>query len=255
LLDLIGLVFVGPGVWLGYTALTAYPITPMTWIMAVAMLVYLAERGHRILIPKGQRLSIAEWRKQRGLGDAGAIDLKDMKRAEDILASPDIREAEQKQVRSSRKAVPLVGVFAVILVGVGIFQSLKIARLEAVGLRAPGAVVRLKEEHGSNQSSYYAIVRFRTNRNESIEFKDNIGSNPPGRQPGDQVTVLYLADNPREEAIIDRGIGWNWGIPGIIMLVAAGLVWLMVALRRNGTPASASQGAGAAVQSSSQGQA
>jgi len=47
--------------------------------------------------------------------------------------------------------------------------------------------------------------------------------------------VLYLADNPRQEAIIDRGI-WNWAIPGIIFSVAVFLVWLMVFIRRSGTP-------------------
>jgi hypothetical protein len=69
---------------------------------------------------------------------------------------------------------------------------------------------------------------------------------------GDQVTVLYLADSPRPEAIIDRGIWWNWGIPGILMLCAAGLVWLMIALRRSATPPSTSQVAGGALASPSQ---
>jgi hypothetical protein len=50
LFDIIGIVFFVPGLWLAYTALTAYPITRMTWIMAAAMLVYLAERGYRTLI-------------------------------------------------------------------------------------------------------------------------------------------------------------------------------------------------------------
>jgi hypothetical protein len=249
LLDLFGLVLVAPGLWLGYVALTAYPITPMTWIMAVAMLLYLAERGHRILIPKGQRLSVAAWRQQHGVTAANPIDLAQVKRAEDILASADMRQAEQQQSRSSRKAVPLIGLFVVILVGVGILQGMKIGRLEAVGLHAPGRVVRLKEEFGSGPSSYYAIVRFRTNRNETVEFKDNIGGNPPSHRPGDQVTVLYLADSPRQEAIIDRGIWWNWGIPGILMLCAAGLVWLMIALRRSATPPSTSQVAGGALAS------
>ena len=40
LLDLVGIVFVVPGVVFGYVALTAYPITLMTWIMAAAMLFY-----------------------------------------------------------------------------------------------------------------------------------------------------------------------------------------------------------------------
>jgi len=235
LFDLIGLVLIVPGVWLGYTALTAYPITPMTWIMAGALLIYLAERGHRILIPKGQRLSIEEWRNQHGLGDAGAIDVKDIKRAEDILSS-EVGEAEQRQLQSSRKAAPLVGVFALILICAGIFQSMRIAKLEAMGLRAQGEVVRLKEEGSSGHASYYAIVRYRTNDNESVEFKDDVGSNPPGHRPGDRVTVLYLADNPRKEAIVDRGIWWNWGIPGILILVAAFLLWLMVAILRTTRP-------------------
>src|ERR1700730_8551417 len=38
LLDIIGLVLIAPGIWFGYTALTAYPITPMTWIMALGLL-------------------------------------------------------------------------------------------------------------------------------------------------------------------------------------------------------------------------
>jgi hypothetical protein len=237
LLDIIGIVLIVPGIWLGYTALTAYPITPMTWIMAAALLAYLAERGHRILIPKGQRLSIAEWRKQHGLGETATIDLTDVKPIEDIVSAPDARQAEQRQSQSSRKAAPLVGLFALILVCVGILQSRKIAHLEAAGLRAQGQVVRLKQEDGSGSgsSTYYAIVKFRTDRNETIEFKDDVGSNPPSRRPGDKVTVLYLADNPRQEAIIDRGI-WNWAIPGIIFSVAVFLVWLMVFIRRSGTP-------------------
>jgi Protein of unknown function (DUF3592) len=232
LFDVIGLVLIVPGVWFGYTALTAYPITPMTWIMAVAMLVYLAERGHRVLIPKGQRLSVAEWRKQHGLGGAAAIDLTDVKPIEDIVSAPDVQQA---QLQSSKKMVPFIGLFAAALVCLAIFQGMKIAHLEAVGLRAPGQVVRLKEESSSGHSTYYAVVEFRTDRNESVEFKDNVGSNPPGHRPGDKVTVLYLADHPREEAIIDRGLWWNWGIPGIVILVAAFLVWFLVVTRRSGT--------------------
>jgi hypothetical protein len=235
LFDIIGLVLIGPGVWLGYTALTAYPITPMTWIMAGALLIYLAERGYRILVPKGQRRSIAEWRKQRGLDADGAIDLKEVKRAEDILSSG-VGEAEQRQLQSSRKAAPLVGLLAIILICAGIFESIRIAKLEAVGLRAQGEVVGLKQEGSSGHVSYYAIVRYRTNNNETVEFKDDVGSNPPGHRPGDRLTVLYFADNPRKEAIVDRGIWWNWAIPGILILIAAFLLWLLIAILRTTRP-------------------
>jgi hypothetical protein len=235
LFDIIGIVFFVPGLWLAYTALTAYPITRMTWIMAVAMLVYLAERGYRILIPKGQRLSIAEWRKQHNL-DETTIDLTEVKPIESIVSAPDVQQARQKQLQNNKKVAPFLAVFAVILVAVGIYQSKTIARLEASGLRANGEVVRLKDEYSSGSGgghySYYAIVRFRTDKNVTLEFKDNVGSNPPNHRPGDKVTVLYLPDNPQREAIIDRGIWWNWAIPGVVFLFAAFLVLILIGILR-----------------------
>jgi hypothetical protein len=114
------------------------------------------------------------------------------------------------------------------------------ARLQSSGLRAPGEVVRLKSESGSgsnNRSSYYPIVRYRTDKNVTVEFKDNLGSNPPIYRPGDKVTVLYLADTPRQDVIIDRGAFWNWAIPGFILFFAAALGGILVLLLRNRTTA------------------
>ena len=251
LFDIIGLVLIVPGLWLGYTALFAYPVTPMTWIMAIALLAYLAERGHRVLIPKGQRLSVAQWREQHGLGAAAAIDLAEVKPIEDIVSAPDVQQGEQRQLQSSRNAAPFIGLFAIILVGVGIWQGMRIARLETGGLRAQGQVVRLKQESGSGRSSYYAIVRFRTDRNETVEFKDDVGSNPPSHRPGDKVSVLYLAGDPRQQAMIDRGI-WNWAIPGILFAVGALLAWLAVFVRRGGAPLATRPAAGGPLKNPSQ---
>ena len=82
-----------------------------------------------------------------------------------------------------------------------------------------------------------------------------MGGNPPGHRPGDKVTVLYLADNPRQEAIVDRGIWGNWAIPGFIFSVAAFLVWLMVFTLRSGTPLKTPPGAGSLLKNAPQGQA
>src|SRR5262249_54024759 len=153
LFDIIGLLFIAPGLWLGHTALTAYPVTRMTWIMGGVMLLYLAERGYRVLIPKGQRLSIEEWKRQHNLGETASINLKDVKPIEQLLSSPDIQEAQQKQLQNNKWAAPIVGVFAVVLVCVGAYQGFDVARLESRGLRAEGEIIRLKEEHSSGDYS------------------------------------------------------------------------------------------------------
>ena len=237
LFDAIGLLLIAPGVWLGYTAFTVYPVTWMTWVMAAVMLLYLIERGRRVFIPKGQRLSIAEWKQHHGLGETAAIDLADVKPIEKILATPEVQQNLQTQWKNSKQVAPFVGVFAVVLLGVGIYQARDIARLESSGLRAQGEVVRLIGESSSGSSGrygYYAIVRYRTERNVRVEFRDNVGSNPPSHRPGDKVTVLYLADNPRGQAIVDRGLWWNWAIPAILFLSAGLLVWLLVFVLRSG---------------------
>jgi hypothetical protein len=231
-----GLLLIGAAFWLGYSALTAYPVTPMTFVMVFAIVIYLGMRGRRVFVPKGQRPSLAEWRKQRGLGPDAKLDLAQVKRIEDVVSMPEVRQAQQARQQQSRKAAPIVALFAIILTGVGVWQAGKVARLEANGLRAPGQVVRLKGESGSgnNSYSYYPIVKFQPADGRPVEFKDSVGSNPASYRVGDKVTVLYLADHPQQDAIIDRGWWWNWMIPGLIFLFAAILIGLLFAILRPG---------------------
>ena len=231
LLDLVGIVFFACGIWLGYIVLTAYPITLMTWIMAGAIVVILAERGYRTVIRKGPKLSFEQWRAQLKAGKTTSIDLSDVKPIEQILSDPNRR---QTQFRQSKIAAFCFVVFAVILIGVGIHQSVKLARLESTGLRAPGEVVRLKDEYSDNGGRiYFAVVKFRTEKNVRVEFKDSLGSNPPSYRRGDKVTVLYLADNP-QQAMIDRGFWGNWAIPALLFLAAAFVIGLLVMMLRGG---------------------
>ena len=229
----VALVLVLVGLWLGYIAITAYPVTPMTWIMAVGMPVYMGWHLRRSVIPKGQRLSVEEWRKRHNLGEAAGVDLARVKPIEQIVSAADVQRAREQQSRQSRKAAPIVGLFAVILVGVAIQQGLQIARLEAGGLHAQGQVVRLKSETSSGSSAYHAVVRYRTETNALVEFKDSVGSNPPGHRVGDKVAVLYLADDPNG-AIIDRGVFWNWAIPALLLVGAVLLLGLLLVMLRTG---------------------
>jgi hypothetical protein len=234
--DAIGIGLLAFGIFLAYIAFTAYPITKMTWIMAIGMSVYLAERGYRTFIPRGQRLSLAEWRQQRHL-DQPAIDPADVKPIESLVSGTEAAQLQQKQAKNARLAIPLLVIFAVILFAVGSYQSMRLSRLESVGLRAQGEVVRLKDEHGSgSSSSYYPIVRVYLSKNTYFEFKDSVGSNPPSYRRGDQVTVLYLADDPQRSAMIDRGVYRNWAIPVIIFLFAGIALLILVSLWRARRP-------------------
>jgi len=230
LLVIIGAVITAPGLVLGYIALTAWPITPMSGIMAVAILAYMAERSHRIFVPKGQRISIAEW-KQQHLNTPTAIDLNSVKPIEELVSPEEQAAARQQQFQNSKKAIPILGIFAVILICLSVFLAHKMLRLESSGLRAQGQVVRMQEQyssdsHGGGGYVYYAIVDYETADHRHIEFKDNVGTNPPSHQAGDKVTVLYLASDPQKEAIIDRGY-WNWFVPALLIVIAAVLLWLI----------------------------
>jgi Protein of unknown function (DUF3592) len=234
--DVVGLVLFIPGVWLAYFALTAFPVTKMTWVMGIGMLIYLAERAHRTFIPKGQRLSIEEWRKQHHL-DQREIDPADVKPIESLVSAAEVQQTQQKQSQNFKKAAPFLWILAAILLAIGIYQSVKISRLQSAGLRAPGEVVRLKGEHGSNNgTTYYPIVRAHPSGNSYFEFKDSVGTNPPSYRTGDKVTVLYLADDPSRSAIIDRGAFWNWTIPVVIFLFAAVIVLILAGAQWSARP-------------------
>ena len=229
LIDIIGIAFVVPGAWLGYTAVTAYPITPMTWVMAIAFLVYAGERLRSVIVPKGPRVSIDEWKRLHNMGGAGAIDLSKVKPMESFAA----QATPGQKFQNSKAAGPILAFFAVVLVAAGAYQSVRLFRFETSGLRANGEVVRLVQESSSGSNGgyvYYPVVRFRTAENATIEFRDDVGSNPPTRRPGERTEVLYLPANPGQ-AMIDRGI-FNVLLPGLLFAGAGVVIWLMVWLRR-----------------------
>lgn len=218
-LDIIGVAMFAPGIWVAHTALTAYPITPMTWIMGAAMIFYFAERAHSLVKPGGPRISFGAWTPANST-TARTIDLASVKPAEQFLPAAGT-ETFSAQLKRSRAALPIVGLLAVAFASIGAYEGFTTARLEENGVDAPGAVVDLREESASHGGyTYYPIVQFRTRTGLLIQFKDSIGSDPPRYEPGDKVQVLYLPNDLRE-AIIDRGV-WNWTIA--VALSAGGIL-------------------------------
>jgi len=230
----IGTAFLVPGIWLGYTALTAYPITWMTWLMAAVFIVHAGERVYRIWKSAGAKLSLAQWRQH-----SAAIDLSTVRPVESLPTTP----APAQMSQGNRKfAIPVLGIFAVILTGAGLYNLSFVYALQKSGTRAQGEIVRFVEKSDSHDSvNYYAVVRFRTADNRMIQFEDQVGSNHPIRRQGDQVPVLYLANSPNR-SMIDRGMIINWGIPALLLSAAAGITVLMLKLLRGPTGLRASGG-------------
>ena len=229
LFDIIGLAFFAPGLWLGYIAVTAFPFTPMTWIVGAALSIYAGERLYRVVKLIRTKLSISGWQQHNG-----TIDLSKVQRIESLAVDPAGPKTQGSQMTANRKVmIPLLAIFAIAFAAAGSYQALTTYRLENLGMRTDGEIVRFVAESNSNHggSTYYPVVRFRTTDNEAIEFKDRIGSNPPTRHTGDKVRVLYLAATPGQ-SIIDRGSVINWAIPALLLVVAAFAAWLTVKLQR-----------------------
>jgi uncharacterized protein DUF3592 len=225
LAECMACVFLVPGLWLAYIAVTAFPVTPMTWIMGISLIGYGAVKLHGIIIPKGQRLSIEEWRKSRHLGEP--VDLSLVKPAESFSDG----FSRAAQWHTNKYTLPFVALFALLLTGLGIYESVSILRLETSGLRAEGVVVRLDAEESDNSYTYYPVVRARLPDGSSLEFKDSIGSNPSSYRVNDKVRVLYLPASPHRP-IIDRGL-WNGLIPLLLLAGGAFLIWISAALLRD----------------------
>jgi len=229
LLDIAGLVCLVPGVLFAYTALTAYPLTWASGLVAVAMLGYLGERAYRAM-KRGGPVSLADWRSMLKVGAPTPTAVHDVKTIEEIRSSADFQVGQLNQLRQNRFVRPIVALASILVVSIGAYLGVRVANLEMTGDRAPGEVVSLHEEYSSDDDGsgyvYYPIVQFRTARGDTIQFKDNIGSDPPSFRVGDQVVVLFDPERPGRDVMIDHGIFWNALIPAILLLLGIGLVWL-----------------------------
>src|SRR5262245_19726332 len=71
----------------------------------------------------------------------------------------------------------------------------------ATATRRDGVVIDLIASHDSESETYHPRVRFMTANGEAVEFTGSVGSDPPGFDIGEQVTVLYDAANPNDSRI------------------------------------------------------
>ncbi len=225
LVEIVGAIIMVVGGVLFYAGVTRWPVTGMTWVMSIVMVIYLGNGAGRFLKPPQPGEPRGSWKlllKSR----QEAIENIPVRRIEEILDSPEQQITQQKQRKSLRLIAPLLLLGGCGLIALSWHLASQQSRMNASGLRAPGHVVSLQSERSSGDDTvYYPIVSFDV-AGTPLQFKSRVGSNPPSHQVGETVTVLYLASNPPATAMIDRG-RWNWlpvaltGLSGTLFVIMA----------------------------------
>ncbi|HEX3395909.1 MAG TPA: DUF3592 domain-containing protein [Steroidobacteraceae bacterium] len=215
----VGAIFLGTGVWMFHAAATVWPIGPLTWIAVAIFLLYSAFKIWRSVLPVEKRLGAADWRAMLNQRRVAEVAASPVVQSEQILATPERRANDAKQQQTLKRWAPMFILFGVLLLALSLFLGRNLIRLENAGLRSAGTVESLEATHSDNNTTYHPVVQFATARGDHVRFRDSVGSNPPSFHVGDQVTVLYLADDTHS-AIIDRG-PVNWLPPGLTLLFGA----------------------------------
>jgi hypothetical protein len=234
--EIIGLVFLLPGAWLGWTALTAFPMTPMTGLMAAGFVAYFAERGLRTFKRNGPHISISEWLALIRQGVATDVDMADVKPIESLVPPDALKATWRDRLRAHRKVAWVPAILAIVLLFIGFNRGEYALQLEAQGIHVPGVVAEYAETDNANGHwAYYAVVHFRV-PGATIQFRDSVGGNPPPLRLREAVTVLYIPGAPWT-AIVDRGPLLNMLFPELLLAGAGIGAWLAAVMltgrRRN----------------------
>lgn len=216
LYPVVGLFFLVPGAVFLRMALVLFPVNALTFAMMglFAAIGFFKVKKH--IIPKAQRGTVAEWRAARETEHAKELANSPVKPIEDFRASPEGLKAAAQEQKQARFAVPLLILFGLGMLFGGYHLGAKMLELTEHGVRAPGHVVELTTSQDSDgHTTYYPVVEFSDGQGKTQRFKDSVGSSPASYNVGEDVTVLYLAARPQDNATIDRG--WmNWLIPGLV---------------------------------------
>jgi hypothetical protein len=123
-------------------------------------------------------------------------------------------------------AIPLLcpGLIAAAATG-SVYWSASLAGDSAT---AEGRVIRLEERDTADGSGFVAIVEFVTAGDVTVEFEDGTVADPPQYAVGQQVTVLYNRNNPRQAII--QSLFNLWGLPAVLGLVTLVCLGLAVGL-------------------------
>ncbi|MEZ0225615.1 MAG: DUF3592 domain-containing protein [Alphaproteobacteria bacterium] len=225
----VGVLLVLAGGLLVLLAFLEYPVTKMTWIVAVALFCYSGMKLQNILVPKGQRLTLAAWKaamKQKHDADMQGIPVT---RIEDMLATEGGKKTLVQQNQARRVAGPLLFGCGMLMMVAGVQFGNGVENMLKHSLMTQGQVVEMKGGTAPDSDAVFPVVSFTDAQGRTVRFQDGAGQDPPVSRVGDTVPVLYLPDDPEKTAMIDPGV-MSYVVPllfllgGTIAAVAGALV-------------------------------
>jgi hypothetical protein len=227
---IFGSIFLLPGLFITYQAVTSFEGSPVTIVMLFLIIGVVGWRIRKAIykVPNGAiKEAWKEFRKQRGAeknpsnGPFSSIVSFSVKQKSNMV---ELSQSEiSARVKKSAGQAKVTG-YIMLLVAVGLsvgsyYAGLSMLEMTVNGQHAFGKVVDINSRSDSEGGyTYYAEVLFKDADGNKVRFEDSVGSSHPMQKRGDKVEVLYDPANSGD-AIIDRGL-MNWGLSGGLALGA-----------------------------------
>ncbi|MGH1377588.1 MAG: DUF3592 domain-containing protein [Alphaproteobacteria bacterium] len=213
-LVVFGLVFLLPGLFMWYVAVTSFDPNPMFFALILSAVCFVFFKVWSFFkdIPREELKE--GWKSFRDNKLKISSSSSDSHNNGRVLSNEEIMDRLKVHGKSYKVASIIM-----IVIGFGLsigayYAGLNMANRLQNGLFASGEVVSIRSEYSSSSDSsgytYYAIVGFSDENGRSFEFSDSVGASSPMFSKGDKVDVVYDESDP-EDAIIDRGI-FNWSL-------------------------------------------
>jgi hypothetical protein len=213
-----GIFLASAGCLLILFAFLKYPVTKMTWIVAVALFCYGGMKLQNILVPKGQRLTLSAWKaamKQKHDAEMQGIPVA---RIEDMMSTEGGKKILAHQQHARQFAGPVIFGCGMLLMVAGVHFGNGLESMLQHGAAAQGQVIAVEgAEDGSSGGLAYPVVSFTDDKGRSVRFRDKRGRFPPEFSVGEDVAVLYLPGDAAQIAMIDRGAG-DYLLPLFLLL-------------------------------------
>ncbi len=199
----IGLIFIVTGLFLFYQAALLFEMNWYSAAVIFGVCAFIWSKFQRIDQPFKKFKKMKRQSFKNNVNNAVNVsDNKSQSRKE--LTIKEIKMIQSKADVQQGRWAWLVLLIGLLFLGIGGYVGHSVWFLETYGIAVKGRVTDMKTNTDSDNSTTYSpIITYVTNKDESITFTSNYGSNPPRYKAGDEVSVLYDTENPSDNVMID----------------------------------------------------